>query len=104
MATETLGRMTCPECGGQADVKRKPAEDGKAKYAFRWCGACRAQYFPRSAAAEAQLLAKIGQGIPSPVPAGPAPTPAPGSPAPGAKPKPAPGLFSTIFRATEAAE
>lgn len=90
-AAENLGKCPCPECGGLAVVNRKPpGEDGKPKLAYRWCRECKAQYFPKSQAAEAKLLASVVQPGTAP------PLAAPSPPVPNGA---APGLFSTLFRA-----
>lgn len=68
MAREVMGTMTCPECGGAAEVKKQ-----KNGLAYRWCMDCHAQYFPRSAEASDRLLAKCGAAKP----AAPVPEPAP---------------------------
>lgn len=98
MASTTIGRVPCPECGESARVQKR---DGENKRAYRWCRGCGAQYYPRSEAAEQRLLAAM-------VPPGDVPGPA-AAPKPAAKPEPAPaqppvpprseaGLFTTLFR------
>jgi hypothetical protein len=57
MASDSLGRTDCPECGfNAAHVKRKNEE---GKRAYRHCPGCGAQYFPRSADQEKALLEKV---------------------------------------------
>lgn len=97
-AREILGTMTCPECGGAAEVK--PQKNGLA---YRWCLDCHAQYFPRSAEASARLLEKCGAAKPATVTA-PAPEPAPAAaPAPAPKPKAKPGPFDFLLNQGKAA-
>lgn len=55
MTREVIGHMECPECGGEAEVKRT-----KAGLAYRWCTECNAQYFPRTAEASDRLIGKCG--------------------------------------------
>jgi predicted nucleic acid-binding Zn-ribbon protein len=57
MASASLGRTNCPECGfDAAHVKRKEEEGKKA---YRHCPNCGAQYFPRSSDQEKTLLEKV---------------------------------------------
>jgi predicted nucleic acid-binding Zn-ribbon protein len=57
MASTSIGRTNCPECGfDAAHVKRK---DEEGKKAYRHCPDCGAQYFPRSSGQEKTLLEKV---------------------------------------------
>jgi predicted RNA-binding Zn-ribbon protein involved in translation (DUF1610 family) len=57
MASELIGRCTCPECGFHAaHIKKKP-EDGKRP--FRYCPECGAQYFTRSNTQAQNLLKQM---------------------------------------------
>lgn len=62
MGREVLGTMVCPECGHQG-AQVKAQKNGKP---YRYCPQCDAQYFARSDAAAAALLAKIGKAAPAP--------------------------------------
>lgn len=57
MGRDVLGTMRCPECGHDA-AQVKEQKNGKP---YRYCPECDAQYFARSDAAAAALLAKIGR-------------------------------------------
>lgn len=85
MTREVIGTMTCPECGGAAEVKRT-----KAGLGYRWCLDCHAQYFPRFAEASDRLIAKCGGTKPAPAPTVTAPAPAPAKAAAKAKATPPP--------------
>lgn len=81
MTREVIGHMDCPECGGEAEVKRT-----KAGLAYRWCTECNAQYFPRTAEASDRLIGKCTDAKPVPLPV----TGTEPKPAPKAKTAPAP--------------
>ena len=100
MASQMIGRATCPECGfGSAHVKRSE------KCLYRHCPECGAQYYATGERRAADLMAKTrvdkpGSGPtptgapPAQIPADPAPPAAPPTPS-GATPpvKKRPGLF-----------
>lgn len=88
MGREVIGTMVCPECG-HPDAQVKHQKNGKP---YRYCPECDAQYFARSDAAAAALLAKVGK-----APAAPA-APAPAAPEQDAKPAatPAPAKRSGL--------
>lgn len=90
MTREVIGQMACPECGGEAEVKRT-----KAGLAYRWCTECNAQYFPRTAEASDRLIGKCTDAKLAPLPVtGTEPKPAAAkvkpAPTPKAEPVPAP--------------
>lgn len=88
MTREVIGHMDCPECGGEAEVKRT-----KAGLAYRWCTECNAQYFPRTAEASERLIGKCKDAKPAPLPVTatePKPAAAKVKPAPTPKAEPAP--------------
>lgn len=90
MTREVIGHMACPECGGEAEVKRT-----KSGLAYRWCTECNAQYFPRTAEASERLIGKCTDAKLAPLPVtGTEPKPAPAkvkpAPTPKAEPVPAP--------------
>lgn len=57
MASQMLGRCTCPECGFESAHVKKTEGKETAK-AYRYCPECGAQYFPRSDRQEKDLLEK----------------------------------------------
>lgn len=74
MASQIIGRTTCPECGfGSAHVKRSE------RCAYRYCPECGAQYMATGERREADLLAKTRLEKPG---SGPTPTGAPPAPSP----------------------
>lgn len=87
MTREVIGHMACPECGGEAEVKRT-----KSGLAYRWCTECNAQYFPRTAEASDRLIAKCGgkAAPPSVTVTEPEPKPAKAKAAPAPEPAPVP--------------
>lgn len=72
MASEIIGRCTCPECGFHAaHIKLKP-EEGKRP--FRYCPECGAQYFTRSNTQAENLMKQArSAAIEAPPPEEPAP-------------------------------
>jgi len=71
MASGLIGRTDCPECGfGAAHVKKKE-QDGKRPY--RYCPECGAQYYTRSDAQAAALMAKTRPEATQAVPVAPEP-------------------------------
>lgn len=86
MPSQLIGRTTCPECGFEsAHVKRA---EGEGKRPYRYCPECGSQFFPKSDAQGAALLAKTRATA-----APPAPTP----PAPQAPPEPVKKKPATSF-------
>lgn len=82
MASEMIGRTTCPECTFTGAHVKQKKEEGKEKLPYRYCPECGAQYYTRSARQASDLLQKTRASQAAPPPAAvPAPAASPELPA-----------------------